>query len=171
MEKIDYALESFKNIQDLIKFADQKAGAVLVVTGLIFTGYVQYLERLTLSHNENLSSLEVVTFGASTMTLLSLFVVIFYTIFEVLKPRTAKYYNEEESSIFYYEHIFKKGKVEVLAKYDVTDEHQMLKDLVDQQHEIAGILTQKNNALSTAFIWLFISLVSVTLFIICSNQL
>jgi len=31
MNKTDYAIESFKNIQDLIKFADQKAGAVIVV--------------------------------------------------------------------------------------------------------------------------------------------
>ena len=49
MNKPEYALESFKNIQDLIKFADQKAGALLVVIGLVFTAFVQYLEKLTFS--------------------------------------------------------------------------------------------------------------------------
>jgi len=43
MDKTTFAFESFKNIQDLIKFADQKSSAVLVVAGLTFTGYIQFL--------------------------------------------------------------------------------------------------------------------------------
>jgi hypothetical protein len=52
MDRITYALESFKNIQDLIKFTDQKSSAVLVVIGLVFTAFVQYIEKLTFSLNQ-----------------------------------------------------------------------------------------------------------------------
>ncbi len=71
MDKINYALESFKNIQDLIKFADQKAGAILVVIGLIFTAFVQYLSNLT-SSLTNPTFIGVLTFIAGIRTILCL---------------------------------------------------------------------------------------------------
>lgn len=65
MDKTTFAFESFKNIQDLIKFVDQKSSAVLVVTGLIFTGYIQFLQGLTFSFTENLNFYGIMTFVTS----------------------------------------------------------------------------------------------------------
>ena len=94
MDKINYALESFKNIQDLIKFADQKAGAVLIVVGLIFTAIVQYLEKLTFS-NENITVIGTITFITGLATLICMIVVLYYSIFKILKPRFARNYQED----------------------------------------------------------------------------
>lgn len=169
MDKISYALESFKNIQDLIKFADQKAGAILVVIGLIFTAFVQFIANLTFSFS-NMTLIGSLTFIAGIVTAISLIVVIYFSIFKILKPRFAKNYQEGELSTFYFEHISFESK-NIHTKFQSINEEIMLKDILDQKIEVSNILNQKNENLSIAFIWLFISLISSMTFILLSIQL
>jgi len=171
MDKIAYSIESFKNIQDLIKFADQKAGAVLVLTGLILTEYIQFLGTLKFSGLEHITFFGILTFITSITTFSSLLFVLCVTIFAVLKPKTAKHYDKEELSLFYYEHIYHAGKNKIATEYESIDENIMLKNIIDQQHEISAILKRKTIALSKIFNWLFISIISVIIFIFLSNQL
>lgn len=171
MDKINFAFESFKNIQDLIKFVDQKSSAVLVVAGLIFTGYIQFLQGLTFSLTEGLTYYGITTFIASIATLISLLLVVHISIFKVLKPRKAKHYAKEDTSLFYYEHLAKVGKESVLETYKTIDTDIMLKNIIDQQHEVSKILKEKTAELGKSFNWLFASIVSVILFIIFSIQL
>jgi len=170
-DRLTFALESFKNIQDLIKFVDQKSGAILVVTGLIFTGYIQFVEGLIFVEPNKVGLLGKLTFLASLSTFICLFLVVYINIFKVLKPRKAKNYKKDESSLFYYEHIFDTGKVEILNRYESIEENVMLKNIIDQQHEIAGILKLKTHALNKSLNWLFASVLSVMMFILLSNQL
>lgn len=171
MDKLTFALESFKNIQDLIKFVDQKSGAFLVVTGLIFTGFVQFINGLIFIRPENITFFSVIAFFSGLSTFVCLIFVVCLNIFGVLKPRKAKDYQKGESSLFYYEHIFNNGKDQILTKYEGIDEKSMLKDILHQQHEISGILINKTTKLNTSLYWLFASVVSVSVFIISSNQL
>ena len=76
-----------QNIQDLIKFADQKAGAVLVLTGLILTEYIQFLGTLKFSGLEHITFFGILTFITSITTFSSLLFVLCVTIFAVLKPK------------------------------------------------------------------------------------
>jgi len=169
MDKINYALESFKNMQDLIKFADQKAGAILVVIGLIFTAFVQYLGNLTFSFN-GLTFIGVLTFMAGFATIICLSFVIYYSIFKILKPRFAKNYQEGELSTFYFEHISKESK-NIHTKFETITNETMLKDILDQKIEVSNILNEKNQNLSISFVWLFFSLISSMTFILLSIQL
>jgi Ca2+/Na+ antiporter len=169
MDKINYALESFKNIQDLIKFADQKAGAVLIVVGLIFTAFVQYLEKLTFS-TDNVTTIGTITFLTGLATLICMIVVLYYSVFKILKPRFAKNYQEGELSTFYFEHISKVNK-ELHVKYENISDEDMLKDIIDQQIEVSHILNEKNENLAKSFIWLFAALFASMVFIILSIQL
>ena len=169
MDKINYALESFKNIQDLIKFADQKTGAILVVIGLIFTAFVQFIANLTFSFS-NITLIGSLTFIAGILTAISLIVVIYFSIFKILKPRFAKNYQEGELSTFYFEHISFESKI-IHTKFQSINEEIMLKDILDQKIEVSNILNRKNENLSIAFIWLFISLISSMTFILLSIQL
>jgi hypothetical protein len=171
VDRLTFALESFKNIQDLIKFVDQKSGAILVVTGLIFTGYAQFIEGLIFVEPNNVALLGILTFVASLSTFTSLIFVIYLNIFKVLKPRKAIHYKKDESSLFYYEHIYGTGKVEILNKYESIDEKTMLKNIIEQQHEIARILKLKTDSLNKSLNWLFASVLSVMMFILLSNQL
>jgi hypothetical protein len=170
MDKTTFAFESFKNIQDLIKFADQKSSAVLVVTGLIFTGYFQFLDGLAFSFTENFNFLGISTFLASLATSISLLLVVYISIFKVLKPRTAKYYPKNEFSLFYYEHIFQAGKDKVSEQYATITADTMLKNIIDQQHEVSNILNEKTKELGNSFNWLFASIISMFIFILLAIQ-
>lgn len=169
MDKINYALESFKNIQDLIKFADQKAGAVLIVVGLIFTAFVQNIEKLTFS-TDNATVIGTITFLSGLVTLVCVVVVLYYSVFKILKPRFAKNYQEGELSTFYFEHINKDNKA-LHEKYENLSGEGMLKDIIDQQIEVSNILNEKNENLAKSFIWLFAAFFASMVFIILSNQL
>jgi hypothetical protein len=169
MDNVNYALESFKNIQDLIKFADQKAGAVLIVIGLIFAAFVQYLEKLTFS-TDAITIIGTLTFLSGLTTILCMSSVLYYSIFKILKPRLAMNYQEGEVSTFYFEHISKENKA-MHKKFEMINEKIMLKDIIDQQIEVSNILIEKNKNLSKSFIWLFASLFSSMVFIILSIQL
>jgi hypothetical protein len=171
MEKIDFALASFKNIQDLIKYVDQKSSAVLLMTGLSFTGYLKFLEGLTFSINDNLTFLGVMTFISSLSAVFCLIMVVYISIFKVLKPRVAKHYSEDEVSLFYYEHIFQTGKESIIEQYKTINNDAMLKNILDQQHEVSNILNEKRKYLGTSFSWLFATFVSVIIFILLSIQL
>jgi len=169
MKKINYALESFKNIQDLIKFIDQKANAILLVISLIFTVFVQNMRNLTFVFN-NPSASEVIVFLAGLSVIVSLLIVMYYSIFEILKPRSAKNYKKGDFSTFYFEHIATESE-SIHAKFDKLDENIMLKDILDQKIEISKILNEKRVNLSISFVWLFVSLISSIIFIILSTQL
>jgi hypothetical protein len=169
MNKPEYALESFKNIQDLIKFADQKAGALLVVIGLVFTAFVQYLEKLTFS-TDSITVIGTLTFLTGTATIIAIIAVLYLTVFKILKPRFAVNYQEGENSTFYFEHISKVGD-ELHKMYSSIDDGQMLKDILDQQVEVSNILNEKNKNLAKSFNWLFLSVLTSIGFIILSTQL
>lgn len=169
MDKLNYAIESFKNIQDLIKFADQKASAVLIVVGLVFTAFVQFLEKLTFS-TDSFTLLGNITFLTGIATITSITGVLYFTIFKILKPRFAKNYQEGELSTFYFKHIIEVNK-ELHKKYENLSDKDMLKDIIDQQIEVSNILNDKNKNLAKSFVWLFISLFTSMFFIILTTNL
>lgn len=171
MNKIEYALESFKNIQDLIKFIDQKSSIVIVIAGLVFTGYVEFVKKLQLAIFNQVSLIGVITFISSTITLITLVYVIYLSIFKILKPRLAKNYSEDEFSLFYFEHISALGRQGINNQYELLTEDYMLKSIIDQQYEISKILEQKTIKLGISFKYLFVSIVSLIIFIISSTQL
>ena len=105
MEKENFALESFKNIQELIRFIDQKSGAVLVIAGLAFTGYIEFAKNLRFVTFEEVNFLGVVSFLSGLVTIIYLLYVVWISIFKVLKPRLAKNYKNGEHSLFYFEHL------------------------------------------------------------------
>ncbi|MBE7696315.1 hypothetical protein [Tenacibaculum finnmarkense] len=171
MKKTEFALESFKNIQELIKFVEQKSGAVLVIAGLIFTGYIEFLKNLEFSEISSISLFGVIVFLSSISTAISLMLLIHKSIFKVLKPRLAKNYQGNEISLMYYEHLCCIDRDEIYSKYENLTEKKILKDIIGQQHEIAKILSEKILELGKTFNYLFISLFSVIIFIINTFQL
>ena len=169
MNKLDYALESFKNIQDLIKFADQKAGAVMVVTGLVFTAFVQHLEKLAFSIDP-ITFFGFITFLTGSATVVGIITVLYFSIFKILKPRFAQNYQDGEFSTFYFEHISKVSK-DLHRRYENINDAEMLKDIIDQQIEVSNILNEKNRNLAKSFAWLFFSVLTLIVFIILTTRL
>ncbi len=171
MKKIEFALESFKNIQELIRFIDQKSGAILVLVGLFFTGYINFIKDLEFTQIKEANFWEFIVFVTSCLTLICLTRVIYISIFNVLKPQLAKNYKEDEFSLFYFEHLHALGKEKVNEEYQELKEDNMIKYIIDQQYEVSKILDSKTSELGKSFNWLFASLVSLASFILFTNLL
>ncbi|GAB5424210.1 MAG: hypothetical protein Crog4KO_13570 [Crocinitomicaceae bacterium] len=168
MKKEEFALESFKNIQELIRFIDQKSGAVLVIAGLAFTGYIEFVDELQFVPIDEAGFLGVTCFLSGLCTVLCLIAVIWISIFKVLKPRLAKNYSAGEHSLFYFEHLSKLGKASTLAEYGSLTDDKMLKQLIDQQFEISQIMEKKTENLGLSFNFLFASIIALVVFVLTS---
>ncbi len=168
MKKLEFALESFKNIQELIRFIDQKSGAVLVIAGLAFSGYIEFVKGLKLVSIDKVGFLNVICFLSSLATIVCLIIVIWISIFKVLKPRLAKNYTNDEHSLFYFEHLSKLGKQGATSEFENLTKTLMLKQIIDQQFEVSQIMEKKTKYLGISFNILFASVILLMIFILTS---
>ena len=171
MNKTEFALESFKNTQDLIKFIDQKSGAILVIAGLVFTAFLQTSNNLRLVSEKPITFVETLIFLTGLVTVVNLLIVIYISIYKILKPRLAQGYKKDEVSLLYFEHLSALSKEEIYSQYEDLDESKILKYITDQQHEISRILELKTIALNKAFDFLSLSIFSLIIFMISSGQI
>ena len=169
MEKQVFALESFKNIQELIKFLDQKSGAVLLVSGLILTVFLEFSKVLVFNF-ESFSYASVVTFAFGLTTSASLIYTIYLSIFRILRPRLAMHYCGNECSLLYFNHLSTMSdKPTMLEEFKKLDDESILKNLTDQIFEVSKVLDTKVAELHSAMNYLFFSVISLMIFIFASR--
>lgn len=169
MEKQVFALESFKNIQELIKFIDQKSGAVLLVSGLILTVFLEFSKVLVFNF-ESFSYASVVTFAFGLTTSASLIYTIYLSIFRILRPRLAMHYYGNEYSLLYFNHLSTMSdKPTMLEEFKKLDDESILKNLTDQIFEVSKVLDTKVAELHNAMNYLFFSVISLMIFIFASR--
>lgn len=161
----NYEIESFKNIQQLIRFTDQKAGALLVSNGLILTIFLN-------GYANDILSVVKFLFDPNQECFLYLFrmihalcyfgylacaiVVIYFCLNKVIRSRLAPDDANFFGELFYFQSIasktaenFKKEFLE--ASQDTIKEH-----IVEQTYILADIMTKKTKAFVCAlgfFVW------------------
>jgi hypothetical protein len=167
MEKENFALESFKNIQELIRFVDQKSGAVLLVSGLIMTAFLEFSKNLIFNF-ESITSTGAFTFLFGVSTVLLLIYVIYLSIFKILRPRLAKFYSDGDS-LFYFGHLAHMDRNNILENFKNLDDATILKNLSEQIFEVSRILDAKSNELHNSMNYLYLSLLSLLAFILVSR--
>jgi hypothetical protein len=169
MDKLDFALESFKNHQDLIKFMDQKSGVVLVVCGLILSAFIEFSKNLVFVH-ASLSLTQVVVFllGLSTISLLGFTI---YIAVDVLRPRLAQGYVSGDLSLFYFKHLASVDKNRIYNEFLSANRTHSLKILTDQVYELSRILDKKMTAVHNSMNFLLWCIGSLLLFIMFSRFL
>ncbi|GAS84920.1 unknown protein [Paenibacillus amylolyticus] len=152
MSKYSFTLDSFKNIQELIRFMDQKSSAILVIFGFILTAFVNNASKLHFVNpflispwNGFLSSCTLLV-GVSTLALLLYKIRIIIN--EILKPRVAKHYLPEHYSLFYYGHIKLMEKERYLEEVENMPENQAEQELAAQVYEVSQILSSKTESLN-----------------------
>ncbi|WP_288843201.1 hypothetical protein [uncultured Deefgea sp.] len=169
MDKYDFALESFKNVQELIKFVDQKSGAVLVVSGLVLTAYLEFSKILYLNFS-NVSFFGVVTFILGLVSVFLLMLILHISIFKVLRPRLASAYAGDKLSLLYFNHLsLSKDKEELFCRFNSLSEDVVLINFTDQIFEVSKILELKILYLNKSMSFLFFSVVSVVFFVFSSR--
>lgn len=163
MKKADYLLESFKNVQELIRFTDQKVGAVLVLCSIEITIFLKVVESVTISL-QNASILGILSFIFGLIFFATLSIILIISILKVLKPRYAKHYSNGKFSNFYFEHIAL-NKKEIL--HQSLDNLNIKENLEDQLFEVSKILYKKNQYFTIVMNILSINIITLLLFIIC----
>ncbi|MFW9929883.1 MAG: hypothetical protein ACFFD1_10865 [Candidatus Thorarchaeota archaeon] len=170
MKKTDFLLEDFKNIQELIKFIDQKAALILVVCSILLSVFIEISRKLSLSSIDTLKNNGNLLNGILTFTLgvafIFMIVIIFYLcIFHILKPKFAKHYNLMDSSLFYFEHIANKEKKAFKIDIEKLNENLMFDNISDQIFETSKILYKKSKSCALTMNILFATILNLLLFI------
>lgn len=154
-KQIQFAMDSFRNIQELIRFIDQKAAAVLVVYGFIITAFIEFSISLSFVNPFNqklfpgIGSSLILVFGM--LTLGNIVRQIYYIIVKILKPRLAMNYKEDEHSVFYFEHISSIRKNDLNSRLKSISGDQIIEEIAGQIHEVAKIMTIKTHRLGYVF--------------------
>ncbi|MFQ5863828.1 MAG: hypothetical protein ACE5IW_01205 [bacterium] len=174
MDKENFALESFKNTQELVRFLDQKAAAILVVYGFILTAFIEFSKGLSFVSLYQLSDFKVhflsVLAFLSGLALITILLYQFYFImFKVIKPRYAKYYSKKERSLFYFEHISKREKGKFFKEHEDLSENKILNEILGQVYEVSKITNEKTEQLSKTITFLYVSILVLLLFILFSR--
>lgn len=176
----NYEIDSFKNIQELIRFTDQKAGVVLVSNGLILSIFFRVFTNDFHNTAALLSDLDVSCLLYLTRFLYLLcavvylffaIIVIFFGLNEVIRPRLAPDGTDFKGELFYFQSIASKDVETFKKEYMEAGEGVIREHIVEQTHIVADLLTKKNKALAKTFrlfawsIGLFIFLCFLNLFI------
>lgn len=169
MDNQSFALESFKNIQELIRFIDQKANGVLLVSGLILTAFLEFSKALVFRFSSvSVAGFLTFLFGVTTIGLLSY--VIYISIFEILRPQLEKNYSSNEASLLYFKHLAEiKDKALIQQKFKNLNDDSILESISDQIFEVSRILDVKIIELRKSMNYLFWSIASLLAFILTSR--
>lgn len=147
----EFGLENFKNIQEIIKFTDQKAGFLLVVYGFVLTAFIEASKDLVFCNPVNCASrIEAVqsifTFIVGFILIIAIAYQFYILIFRILKPRSANHYKNNELSLFYFGHICKMEPVEFSDKFDNLNDESIKVEIKKQIYEVSKIAAMKTKS-------------------------
>ncbi len=169
MDKHTFALESYKSTQELIRFADQKAGAVLVVAGLELSVFLSSIDKLTFNGNYT-SAVSILTLILSISTALLLITTLYLSVFKVLRPRLANHYSGNDASLFYFNHLASMtDKTGMFDQFNRVTDDVVLRNLTDQIFEVSKIMNAKTNGLYYSMNASLLSIGSLSIFILVSK--
>lgn len=163
--EIEHVKSSFNNVQDLIKFTDQKIAAVLVVCGIKISIFFDHIKLLNFdSSNVSLYSVLIFVLGFAFIVIT---ILIFYlSIIKVLKPGFAKFYNSSSYSTYYFEHIALNNKKELYKNIKKSTPKIIKYELTDQLYEVSKILYRKNKNCSKIMVLLFTNIIILCIYIL-----
>ncbi|OOE01326.1 hypothetical protein BO219_11480 [Anoxybacillus kestanbolensis] len=167
LNKYELAQYNHSNIQELIRFIDQKAGAILVIHGFILTAFIEFAKKLEFVNpfEEKNILLSLATFVCGVLTLSLLIYQIYVILFEIIKPKKAKHYTQEESSVLYFEHISKLSKSDFITLYHSLPDDRVHEELLAQVYECSCIMSSKSEKLNHVIKYLFVTLMFLLVFI------
>ncbi|MGK4199377.1 hypothetical protein [Fusobacterium sp. HC1336] len=147
VEKCNLAIENFKNIQELIRFIDQKTNFILIIIGFLITVFLELSTEFIFVHPNKYFGFKC--FLSWTILISgSLFVVSiigqFYIIlFKIVISRKAKINNKKYNSLFYSEEITKQPLNNFINNFKTASDKKILNSILSQVYEVATIFNIK----------------------------
>ena len=173
MEKEDFMLENFKNCQDMIRLFEQKANILLIVYGVLLTYYIQVSNLLKYTALATLGFIEAIKAVSTFLLLVSSIIIFIYgmylIIYKILMPSSAKYYNDQKKSVFYFGHISSMEKDCYRNTVIALKDDNILGEIIDQVYEVSKIaqIKQDNYAKVSKLLFLNLVMIIVLSILIC----
>ncbi len=168
--------DNLKILQDIVRFIDTKASVLLVVDGVFITAFLKISDGLTfvgvqgaINFQNSFASFCPFVFGCifASVFLCQVYVIVF----KVIVPRSACGYHGSEKSLVYFGHICSMKRHEFKECYCRLNEEDLIQHLLDQIHEISGIINVKTEWLKMAMRGLYVMIVFLSLFYVSSIYL
>jgi hypothetical protein len=177
MEKHQFALENFKNIQELIRFTDQKAGLILVIFGFMLTLFLNSTKGLSLVYLCSIKSTLGIVWSLSIFIVGLIFIIvsvfqIYFVLFKIIYPRSAHCYKKKEYSLFYFEHIAKLSRDQFRSgvKELPDNDNGILDEILGQVYEVACIQKEKTDNLRIAIVLIYVAVIALLIFCFLSSN-
>lgn len=142
MSKLEFAIENFKNTQELIRFIDQKANILLAIFGVIFSVFLTQITDYKFT--DSYSFFDFLAFVLIILIMILGIIEIIMLMCKVIIPRKANNYNNTYKSLFYYGHIVEMEKEDFITKSNDLDEKDMLAILLHQVYTVSKIAERKS---------------------------
>lgn len=174
MDKLEFAIEDFKNIQELIKFVDQKSGVLLVVYGFLLTTFVEITKNLTFINPFKLTSilskiLSISCFLGGTSFVIVSLIQIYVILFRIIQPKLASNYNNRDVCLYYFDHIATLTKQTFITRFGtLTNTNKMTNEVLSQIYEVSKILKNKQKYFCICTKLLFASIIAIMTYALCA---
>lgn len=166
MDKIEYAKSSFTNVQELIRFIDQKIGAALVVLGIEITAYIEVTKPLQFTCHPTFMGWVALIVSFCFVSLTS--IAIYISIIKVIRPRYSNTYTPTDYCAYYFDHIALGSKQQLEGHLNTITDATQLNELSSQLFSVSEIMRKKQNACYSVMNYLLLSLVSImALILVC----
>jgi hypothetical protein len=164
MDKEELMLHNHTNIQELIRFIDQKAGALLVIYGFIISATIEFAKDLQFI--DTLAFNNILLFIVGFLLLALLIYQVYFVLFEIIKPRQAKSYTtQDQASVLYFDHISNRTKEQYVLHYENISDVEIKNEMLAQIYEISCIMSQKSKNFNSILKYLFVTILLLLLFI------
>ena len=147
LKKYEVALENFNNIQELIRFIDQKTNFLFIILGFLITIFIEFAKIFVFKNPNYYNGIKcflswlILLSGA--LFILSVLYELYILIYKVLIVRKAKK-TKSKNSLFYYENILQHTDDEFINIFIKANDNEVVESILFQVYEIAHILKKKN---------------------------
>ena len=151
---VRFARHNFDNLQGLIRFADTKAGSILVVLIFLFgTAVTTVRETISFTRTHQIALLTMLPVWSSWALFALVGLAVMILVGRVVLPKAARHYRkpDKSSDLMYWKHILlHDSNVSYCAALECLDERLELRNLADQTYELAHIVDAKMQLLDVA---------------------
>ncbi len=150
MNKSEFLLENFKNCQEIIKIFEHKSNILLVLYGLLMNLFFGIVKELSFIKTLDGLPFYLIVKSVFIFVLVSLISTLllyglYQIIIKILMPRKANHYDEDKSSLFYFNHIANETKDNFLRKVNEIPEEKYDEEVTFQIYEVSKIASEKQN--------------------------
>lgn len=148
IDKCNLAVENLRNIQELIRFIDQKTNFLFIIFGFLITIFFEFSQNFVFCNPNIFNGVKcflswgILIFGGCFI--FSIIYQFYIILFKVIFSRKANICKRKHESLFYSEHIASKNRFVFINDFKLASDKKILSSILSQTYEVAKIFNIKN---------------------------